>query len=240
VDATERIPLRPTDAGFSPLADETIDANVEYRFERSDLAPEGIAFLMPYQTRVKSLVWYRPDVFEEHDWAIPDTLAGLHELVDEIAGSDVAPWCLTIESGSSTGWAASDWIEDLMLRRAGPDTYEQWMLGALPFTDESVREAVAEFDDLVLARSRGCRRCRVRTSVSTLTPTPPAPTIAQANDDGTDDERHEGEDTCLTTQTTATSCTNSAHRPATSTTPPSADSDVRTTSPSSNGSRPSW
>jgi len=140
---------------ISPLADDTIDAIVEnYPFTRQDLAPDGIAFLMPYRTNVKSLVWFRPDVFEEHDWAVPDTLDGLHDLVDEIGESDIAPWCFTIAAGSSTGWAASDWIEDLMLRRAGPETYEQWMLGALAFTDEGVREAVAEFDELVLAPGR--------------------------------------------------------------------------------------
>jgi len=138
-----------------PLADETIDAIVEnFPFEREDLAPEGTAFLMPYRTNVKSLVWYRPDVFEQYDWMVPDTLDGLHDLVGEIAASDISPWCFAIEAGTSTGWAASDWIEDLMLRRAGPDTYEQWMLGALSFTDEAVREAVAEFDELVLAPGR--------------------------------------------------------------------------------------
>ena len=138
-----------------PLADETVDAIVEnYPFSREQLSAAGTAFLLPYRTNVKSLVWFRPDVFDEHGWEVPATLDELTVLVDEIMNTDLAPWCFTIEDGSSTGWAASDWIEDILLRRAGPDTYDRWMLGELSFTDEHVRSAVAEFDQLVLAPGR--------------------------------------------------------------------------------------
>ena len=42
------------------------------------------------------------------------------------------PWCAGIESGGATGWPATDWIEDFVLRVAGPDAYE---------VGEEVREA---------------------------------------------------------------------------------------------------
>ena len=35
-------------------------------------------------------------------------------------------WCVGIESGAASGWPGTDWIEDIVLRQAGPDSYNQW------------------------------------------------------------------------------------------------------------------
>ncbi len=40
-------------------------------------------------------------------------------LSDTIAASGMKPWCAGIESGDATGWPATDWIEDSVLRTAG-------------------------------------------------------------------------------------------------------------------------
>ena len=40
-------------------------------------------------------------------------------LTDKIAATGIKPWCAGIESGDATGWPATDWIEDIMLRDAG-------------------------------------------------------------------------------------------------------------------------
>ena len=54
------------------------------------------------------------------------------------------PWCVGIESGDATGWAFTDWMEDMMLRLHGPDVYDQWVSNEIPFDDSRVVE-VAEF-----------------------------------------------------------------------------------------------
>ena len=135
-----------------PLSDETIDAVVEnFSFTRDQLlVAEGNAYLAPYRNNVKSLVWYRPDVFEDRGWDIPDTLDALGEFADELAETDIAPWCFTMEAGAVTGWAATDWVEDLVLRRGGPEAYDEWVAGERPFDNEVIRDAFVEFDDLVL------------------------------------------------------------------------------------------
>mgnify|MGYP007000449023 CR=1 len=33
-------------------------------------------------------------------------------------------WCLDIESGASTGWIATNWLEDLILSEYGSDIYD--------------------------------------------------------------------------------------------------------------------
>ena len=52
------------------------------------------------------------------------------------------PWCAGIGSGEATGWPATDWLEDVMLRTAGPDVYDQWVNHEIPFDDPAVAEAL--------------------------------------------------------------------------------------------------
>jgi alpha-glucoside transport system substrate-binding protein len=50
-------------------------------------------------------------------------------------------WCAGIESGDATGWPATDWLEDIMLRDQGPDTYDKWVSHQIPFNDPAVFKA---------------------------------------------------------------------------------------------------
>ena len=125
-------------------------------------------YAVPFRLTVKSLVWYRPEVFEAHEWQIPETLDELEALVDAIsAEGEMAPWCFSIQAGSATGWAATDWVEDLVLRTAGADVYEQWVQGEVTFADDEIADAFTTFHDLVLARGRtvGGTRAIVETPV---------------------------------------------------------------------------
>ncbi|MEZ4595679.1 MAG: hypothetical protein R3C32_01925 [Chloroflexota bacterium] len=51
-------------------------------------------------------------------------------------------------------WTLTDWFESIYIRQAGPDKYDQLFSGALPWTDQSVLDAIATMqtvlnDDLV-------------------------------------------------------------------------------------------
>jgi alpha-glucoside transport system substrate-binding protein len=129
----------------------------------------NLRFAVPYRSNVKSLVWYRPDVFDENGWEVPQTLDELNSLVDDIAaGGTMAPWCFSVFAGSSTGWPATDWIEDLVLRRAGADVYEQWAQGELSWQSPQIEAAFREFRELVVddERSAGGLRAVLQTEVS--------------------------------------------------------------------------
>jgi len=43
---------------------------------------------------------------------------------------------------------ATDWIEDIMLRTAGPEVYDQWVSHEIPFNDESVKRAAEIMGDI--------------------------------------------------------------------------------------------
>lgn len=116
----------------------------------------GEIFSAPGRESIKSLVWYRPSVFEEHGWEVPTTLDELGTLVEQIAQDEtpIAPWCFAMQSGSATGWTATDWVEDLVLRIGGAEVYDEWAAGERGFDDPAVRDALVTFDELVLGAGR--------------------------------------------------------------------------------------
>lgn len=117
---------------------------------------DGIDYAVPFRRTMKSAVWFRRDVFEAEGWALPTTLDELETLSATIAEGDrpIAPWCFAINAGDATGWAATDWIEDLVVRRQGADFYDAWTAGTVQFSDPGVEEAFVEFGDLVLQPGR--------------------------------------------------------------------------------------
>jgi alpha-glucoside transport system substrate-binding protein len=104
---------------------------------------------LPYKQEVKSLVWYSPDNFAEMGYQVPTTMEELHALEQQIIADGGTPWCIGIESGGATGWAATDWIEDLMLRNYPPEVYDQWVRNEIPFNDPRVIDVINQFGDIV-------------------------------------------------------------------------------------------
>ncbi|MFN8048098.1 MAG: hypothetical protein U0P48_05915 [Ancrocorticia sp.] len=44
--------------------------------------------------------------------------------------------------GADVGWPLTDWFENIYLRTAGPDAYDQLTNHEIPWTDESVTKAL--------------------------------------------------------------------------------------------------
>lgn len=98
---------------------------------------------------VKSLVWYNPEAFAAKGYKVPKTWSELIALSDKIVADGGTPWCLGMESGDATGWVGTDWIEDIMLRTAGPAVYDQWTSHEIPFTAPPVKTAFETFGEIV-------------------------------------------------------------------------------------------
>ena len=58
------------------------------------------------------------------------------------------PFCIGIESGTATGWAFTDWVEDMMLRRHSGETYDAWTSGELDFASDEVSGVMQEVLDV--------------------------------------------------------------------------------------------
>jgi alpha-glucoside transport system substrate-binding protein len=112
-------------------------------YKGKDGAPKLYAF--PYKIDLKSLVWYVPENFEDAGYEVPQTMEDLKALTDKIVADGGTPWCIGLGSGGATGWPATDWVEDLMLRTQPASVYDQWVKNEIPFTDEKVVGALDEF-----------------------------------------------------------------------------------------------
>ncbi|HAE58827.1 MAG TPA: ABC transporter substrate-binding protein [Anaerolineae bacterium] len=96
----------------------------------------------------KSLVWYPKKAFDEAGYTVPQTWDELIALSDQIVADGDAPWCIGIESGAATGWAATDWMEEFMLRTTSLENYDKWVKGELKFDSPEVRKAAEAMSDL--------------------------------------------------------------------------------------------
>ena len=103
-----------------------------------------------YRASVKSLVWYNPKAFEAQGFTVPTTWDEMLDLSDQIVAAGAMPWCVGLESGDATGWPGTDWVEDIMLRTAGPEVYDQWLAHEIPFNDDAVQTAFERFGEIVL------------------------------------------------------------------------------------------
>lgn len=97
---------------------------------------------------VKSLIFYPKKAFEEAGYEVPQSLDEVTALAEQIKADGGTPWCLTMESGDATGWVATDWFEDLVMRYGGPDVYNQWVTHEVPFDSDVVRESAAYFEEV--------------------------------------------------------------------------------------------
>jgi alpha-glucoside transport system substrate-binding protein len=98
----------------------------------------------------KSLVWYPKAQFEAAGYEIPTTWDELIALSDQIVADGDTPWCIGIESGTATGWAATDWMEEIMLRTTSLENYDKWVTGELDFASPEVKNAAEVMSDLWL------------------------------------------------------------------------------------------
>lgn len=126
---------------------------------------DGERFGVWYRMALKSLVWYPPAAFAEAGYDIPRTWTDLLRLSGRIARDGGTPWCIGMEAFGATGWVGTDWIEDLVLRLHGPEVYDRWAAGDVPFTDSRIAEAFEEFGRVV--RTPGWVRGGERAVLST-------------------------------------------------------------------------
>jgi alpha-glucoside transport system substrate-binding protein len=107
---------------------------------------------LPTNINLKSMVWYPKKAFDAKGYEVPETFDDLMALSDQIVADGSTPWCVGFESGGATGWPATDWVEDIMLRTAGPDTYDKWYKHEIPFNDPAVKAAVQKFGDVMFKK----------------------------------------------------------------------------------------
>lgn len=134
---------------LQPLA-PAIDVNAY----KSEIAPtfvdlgsvDGRLYGAFIKSSVKGLFWYRPETYGQ---GIPITWNDLLRLGQLASTGDTRPWCVGLASGASSGWPGTDWIESILIHQSGPDIYDSWVAGQLPWSSPEVRRAFEIYGQVV-------------------------------------------------------------------------------------------
>jgi alpha-glucoside transport system substrate-binding protein len=101
---------------------------------------------------LKSVIWFDwfdPRRFPSRDLGVLTsgnlTWSQLMSLTARLRAGGTPPWCMGLEDSSSSGWPGTDWIEDIVLHESGPQVYDQWVAGTLPWTSAPIARAWQTF-----------------------------------------------------------------------------------------------
>lgn len=145
-DAGELVSLE--DMGFDIAALEA--AHGAYFIALGECA-DGNHYAIPTNYNYKSIVWYNKPLFEAGGYEIPETWDDLVTLSQQVLDDGTTPWCVGLGSEAATGWPGTDWIEDIMVRTAGADVYNQWTKHEIPFNDPAVVNAFDVMAEIIFA-----------------------------------------------------------------------------------------
>ena len=103
---------------------------------------DGVIYGGANAANLKSIVWYQPAEFEARGYEVPETWDAMIALADQIVADGMNPFCFGMYSNGASGWLATDWMEDIMLRTGnGTASYDQWVTNELKFEDPIVKNA---------------------------------------------------------------------------------------------------
>ena len=102
----------------------------------------GTFYAAPNSANLKSLVWYSPKQFAKYNYTVPTTWTDMFKQSDTMAAAGQTAWCGGIGSGGATGWPATDWLEEVVVREAGATVYNNWISHKVKFSDAPIIHAM--------------------------------------------------------------------------------------------------
>ncbi len=87
----------------------------------------------------KSTIWFDPGRFRQAGIGkAPKTWQGLKRVAAALAKRGIKPFSVA----GYSGWTLTDWFENVYLRTAGPQKYDELAEHRIPWTDQSVKDAL--------------------------------------------------------------------------------------------------
>lgn len=148
-----------TNGDILPLSDAALQAVEEnYSQDWIDLATvDGEVYGVWFKAAHKSTVWYNAEIYDEAGAVEPETWEDFQEQLQLVTDAGYAG----ISIGADVGWPLTDWFENVYLRVAGPEKYDQLTNHEIPWTDPSVQqtlETLAEVWDSDVVQPGGDQR----------------------------------------------------------------------------------
>jgi alpha-glucoside transport system substrate-binding protein len=124
---------------------------------RKDYAPawidlgsyNGKLYALFYKVANKATVWYSPKAFAAARYTPPRTWDDMIKLADKMVADGRTPFSIVAPSGPGSGWALTDWVSEIVLNNCGPDLYDKWIAGEIPWTDSCIKQSFEMFNRIV-------------------------------------------------------------------------------------------
>ena len=100
-----------------------------------------------------SLIWYSVEKYEAIGSPKFNSYNELLEFTTNYSIENKDLWCLDIESGASTGWIATNWLEDIILNNYGVEIYDQWSKQEILSSEKSILNSINNIGKLVFTEN---------------------------------------------------------------------------------------
>jgi alpha-glucoside transport system substrate-binding protein len=106
---------------------------------------DGTLYGVWFKITNKATFWYNVNVFNDAGVTPPATWEDLQAAAQTIKEFGLPPYAMD----GASGWVLSDWFEIIYIRQSGPDMYDQLANHEIPWTDQSVKDALTLFAEVV-------------------------------------------------------------------------------------------
>jgi ABC-type glycerol-3-phosphate transport system substrate-binding protein len=106
---------------------------------------DGKQYAVMFKGANKSTVWYNAADFDEAGVDPPETWDDLNAAASTLKAAGIVPYSV----GVDVGWPITGIFENVYIRQAGVEKYDQLTKHEIPWTDQSVKDALTTMQDIV-------------------------------------------------------------------------------------------
>ncbi len=106
---------------------------------------DGTQYAVMFKGANKATIWYNVASFEEAGVEPPQTWEELLEVAETLKAAGITPFSV----GVDVGWPMTDLFENIYIRTAGVEAYDQLTNHEIPWTDQTVKDALTVMADVV-------------------------------------------------------------------------------------------
>ena len=100
-----------------------------------------------------TMIWYSIEKFEAIGSPEFKTYEDILSYTNNYSKDGKNLWCLDIESGASTGWIATNWLEDIILTEYGVEVYDEWTNQDILSSSDEILNSINSIGKLVFAEN---------------------------------------------------------------------------------------
>ena len=132
------------------LDDEVLTKNYSKHLQEITTSQkDNINYGVLFRLIPNSLIWYDVGKYERLGSPNFESFEDMISFTKQYSSFDNPLWCMDIESGASTGWIATNWLEDLILHEYGPDIYDDWFKQIITSQNNEITLSILNIGKLI-------------------------------------------------------------------------------------------